>query len=173
MAARTEDATLKIESTNIHVEMVSRNTTKTDGIPSLKGPWRRKLQRTGMRTLSEASGHILERGKKPSALLFHPHSISLVTKQEEARDTWRKVIKGWAECFLARRDIYCRFTPLFGHLASWLAGPARRVGFMKQGGPRTPALTLPGVPSFTPELQLTVGIRKTDESRQTLSIQVP
>lgn len=38
VAARTEDATLKIESTNIHVEMVSRNTTKTDGIPSQKGP---------------------------------------------------------------------------------------------------------------------------------------
>lgn len=38
VAARTKDATLKIESTNIHVEMVSRNRTKTDGIPPLKGP---------------------------------------------------------------------------------------------------------------------------------------
>lgn len=38
VAARTKDAMLKIESTNIHMEMVSRNSTKIDGIPPLKGP---------------------------------------------------------------------------------------------------------------------------------------
>lgn len=38
VAACTKDATLKIESTNIHTEMVSRSTTKIDGIPPLKGP---------------------------------------------------------------------------------------------------------------------------------------
>lgn len=74
--------------------MVSRNTTKIDGIPPLKGPRRRKLQRTGLRTHSEASGHVPDRGRQPSALLFHPHAVALVTKQEEARDTHRKAIKG-------------------------------------------------------------------------------
>ena len=38
VAAPTKDAMLKIESTNIHTEMVSRNSTKIDGIPPLKGP---------------------------------------------------------------------------------------------------------------------------------------
>lgn len=38
VAAHTKDAMLKIESTNIHMEMVSRNSTKIDGIPPLKGP---------------------------------------------------------------------------------------------------------------------------------------
>lgn len=50
MAARTKDAMLKIESTNIHAELVSGNSIEIDGIPALKGPYRRKLWRTGRHT---------------------------------------------------------------------------------------------------------------------------
>lgn len=56
MAAHIKDVMLKIESTNIHMEMVSRNSKKIDGIPLLKGPERRKLQITGMHTHSKALG---------------------------------------------------------------------------------------------------------------------
>jgi hypothetical protein len=38
MAAHTKDVMLKIESTNIHTEMVSGSSTKMHGIPALKGP---------------------------------------------------------------------------------------------------------------------------------------
>lgn len=48
VAACTKDAMLKIESTNIHAEMVSGNGTKIDSIPAPTGPERRKLQRTGL-----------------------------------------------------------------------------------------------------------------------------
>lgn len=59
MAARTKDAMLKIESTNIHAELVSGNSTEIDGIPALKGPYRRKLWRTGRHTHSKAVRQML------------------------------------------------------------------------------------------------------------------
>lgn len=164
VAARTEGAMLKTESTNIHVEVASRNTANTAGSPSLEGRWRRTPRSTG----THAARHPLTRVRGETS----PRPCSLV----HIRYPWLPSRRRHEAC-RARwfKDAQSAFWPVgtstaglrlsFGHLASRLARPACRVPCMKRGGPRKPGLTLPGVPSFIPEFQLTMGIRKTEESR--------
>lgn len=48
MTALAKDTMLKIDSTNIHAEMVSGNSTEMDDIPALKTPYRKKLARASI-----------------------------------------------------------------------------------------------------------------------------
>ena len=144
VAARTKDAMLKIESTNIHMEMVSRNSTKIDGIPPLKGPWRRKLQTTGMHAHSKTFGEMLSRKKKKKAFRFaiSPTFNMLVYKVgggmgQTEEDYWRM-----SRILSDLRDIYSWFILLRGHLVPRLDRPGLLPGFIKQRGPHKPILIL-------------------------------
>lgn len=56
MTALTKDVMLKIESANIHAEIVSGNSTKMDSILALETPYRKKLARAGMYTAHGKAG---------------------------------------------------------------------------------------------------------------------
>ena len=146
---------LKIESANSRREMVSRNCAKTDGLPPLKGPSRRKQQKTGrIHTARHLDKYLQEEGKTKNKICLqscyftyvqHPWSPSRREQETHGERLLKNILQ------LSGNSI-----PVYTSL--WALGPtALPDPLALQGSPskeaHAPALTLFGVPGFTAELK--------------------